>query len=211
MPESLNAAPPPDAVVLFAGANLDQWEARGGGLAPWTVDNGEMTTRNSDIVSRQRFEDFYLHVEFRCPNLPPEVTGQGRSNSGVFLQGRYEIQVLDSYGIAEPGQGDCGALYNHAAPLVNACTPPEEWETYDAFFRAPRFDATGAKIEDARVTLLLNGVLIQNNVALSGQTGGALDENYHEAGPIMLQFHGDAVRYRNVWVQSLPLSGANHY
>jgi len=207
--------PPPDgAIVLFDGGGLDHWTARDGhSPAAWPIlDDRSMLTKGGDIVSRARFVDFQLHVEFRCCASPDGVKGQGRSNSGVFLQGRYEVQVLDSYGIEHaPGKGDCGALYNHAAPLVNACLPPEQWQTYDVFFRAPRFDEGGTKTENARVTILQNGQVIQNNIEVPTQTGAAVDERYDHPGPILLQDHGNDVRFRNVWVLPLPESGAEFY
>ncbi len=207
--------PPTGAVILLGSeaSGMDAFLKRDGSPAVWPVDeNGVALSKGGDIVSRERFTDFQLHVEFCCPDSPPEVKGQGRGNSGVFLQGRYEIQVLDSYGIERaPGKGDCGALYNHAAPLVNASRKPEEWQTYDIFFRAPRFDAEGNKLEDARVTVLQNGVVIQNNVAVPKQTGAAVDEEYHKPGPILLQDHGNDVRFRNVWVLPLAEKGMDYY
>ena len=204
--------PSEGAVVLFDGTNLDHWVQRPGGEpATWPIEDGAMITRGGDILSRERFEDFYLHVEFYCPDSPPDVKGQGRSNSGVFLQGRYEIQVLDSWGIEDPGRGDCGALYNQAAPLVNACRQPDQWQSYEVIFRAPRFDAGGNKTENARATVLQNGRVIQNNQELLRQTGGAVDEDYAAPGPILLQDHGNAVRFRNIWVVPLPATGADHY
>lgn len=207
-------APPAGATVLFNGTNLNAWvKRRGGEPAAWLIDHeGAMVAQNGDIMTRAAFADFYLHLEFCCPDSPPHVTGQGRGNSGVFLQGRYEIQVLDSYNIGkEPGKGDCGALYNHAAPLANACRPPDEWQTYDLFFRAPRFEPGNAKTENARVTALQNGQLIHNNVEVLKQTGAALDENYDQPGPILLQDHGNPVRFRNVWLLPLPAAGADRY
>jgi len=210
---AVTTPPPPGATILFDGTNLDRWVKRGSPdeTADWPIEDRSVITRGGDIVSRDTFRDCYLHVEFLCPNLPPEVTGQGRSNSGVFLQGRYEIQVLDSYGRVPPGKGDCGALYNTAAPLVNACEPPDQWQSYDIVFRAPRFDAAGAKSENARFTILHNGQVIHNNIEVEKQTGGALDQNYGEAGPILLQNHGNDVRYRNVWIVPLPLVGSDRY
>jgi hypothetical protein len=204
--------PPEGAVVLFDGTNLDHWvQRRGGEPAAWPIEDGAMVTRGGDILSRERFDNFHLHVEFYCPDSPPEVTGQGRSNSGVFLQGRYEIQVLDSWGIEDPGRGDCGALYNQAAPLVNACKRPDEWQSYDVIFRAPRFDAQGSKVENARATVLQNGRVVQNNQEMTRQTGAAVDEDYAAPGPILLQDHGNRVRFRNVWAAPLPAAGADHY
>ncbi|MCA1596385.1 MAG: DUF1080 domain-containing protein [Chloroflexi bacterium] len=213
---SAGARPPqPGAIVLFSGKQQDltrNWLQLGTGkAAEWTVDHGAMLTAHSDIYTRERFTDFRLHVEFKVPYMP-NAHGQGRGNSGVYLQGRYEIQVLDSYGIAEPGSGDCGAVYSQAAPLVNACKPPLQWQTYDIFFRAPRFDPnTHEKTEPARVTILQNGILVQNNQVITGPTGAPMDENYSEPGPLRLQYHGNNVQFRNVWVAPLPLHGALHY
>lgn len=212
MTENQTAPPVSGSVVLFDGTNLHQWIRRdGGGPAEWPIENGSMITRGGNIMTRQTFTDFHLHVEFLCPNTGPEVKGQGRSNSGVFLQGRYEIQVLDSFGIENPGKGDCGALYNHAAPLVNACNPPDTWQHYDVVFRAPRFDNQNSKTENARATVTHNGRVVQNNQELLKQTGGSVDENYGAPGPILLQDHGNAVRFRNLWIVPLPPTGADHY
>ena len=212
MTDTTSLPPPADAVVLFDGTSLEHWVKRGSAEpATWPLEDGAMITAGGDIMSRQRFQDFTLHLEFNVPDSPPEVTGQGRGNSGVFLQGRYEIQVLDSWGSAEPGRGDCGALYNYAAPLVNACKRPTEWQSYDVIFRAPRFDASGARTEKARVTVLQNGRVIQNNLELEKQTGGTVDEDYAAPGPLLLQDHGNRVRFRNVWIVPLPAAGADHY
>lgn len=212
MSDSIFVPPPPQAVVLFDGSSLEHWIKRGSAEpATWPIEDGAMVSHGGDIQSRQRFLDFYLHLEFNVPDSPPEVKGQGRGNSGVFLQGRYEIQVLDSWGIADPGRGDCGALYDVYAPLVNACKRPTEWQSYDAVFRAPRFDAGGKRTEKARVTVLQNGIVIQNNVELERQTGGAINQDYAAPGPLMLQDHGNLVRFRNIWIVPLPEKGADHY
>lgn len=212
MNASENNALPQGAVILFDGTNLNGWTKRDGSPAVWPIENGEMVTNGGDIMSRQKFTDFHLHVEFWCNDSPANVSGQGRANSGVFLQGRYEVQVLDSFNIDRaPGKGDCGALYNHAAPLVNACLPPENWQVYDIYFRAPRFGDGGSKTENASVTLLQNGQIIHNNAQLEKATGAPVDENYDQPGPILLQDHGNRVRFRNVWVLELPLRGADYY
>jgi hypothetical protein len=160
-------------------------------------------------VTKERFSDYQLHLEFKTPLLP-DAKGQARGNSGVFMQGRYEIQVLDSFGL-EPGKGDCGALYNKAAPLVNACRPPREWQTYDITFRAPRFDAEGKVTENGRVTVLQNGTCVQNNTEIPGTTWGETFGKLSDPGPIVLQDHGNPVEYRNIWIIPLPAKGLDRY
>lgn len=203
---------PKNAVVLFNGKDLNNWRTRSGDPVGWKIDAGVMTVvpRTGDIVSQEKFTDFQMHLEFRLPNMP-DKKGQARANSGVFLQGRYEIQVLDSYGLNIPGKGDCGAIYDQFAPLVNASRPPLEWQTYDVIFRAPRVDAGGKVVENVRLTVLFNGIVIQNNIGLPGPTGGAIDQNLGEPGPLLLQDHGDLVSYRNIWVIELPLKGSDTY
>jgi hypothetical protein len=139
-------------------------------------------------------------VEFRVP-YEPGKGGQGRGNSGVYLQDRYEVQVLDSFGL-EPGLGDCGALYQIAAPPPAVCLPPLAWQTFDITFRAPRFDASGRKTENARITVIHNGIKIHDNLELPHTTGGAAPGEV-PSGPLRLQDHGNPVRYRNIWVQPL--------
>jgi hypothetical protein len=202
--------PPLDATVLFNGTDVSNWRKRNGDPAGWKVADGVMTAGGGDIVSEQRFTDFQLHLEFRIPDMP-DKKGQARGNSGVYLQGRYEIQVLDSYGIRVPGKGDCGAVYDQFAPLVNACKPPLEWQSYDVIFRAARVDGAGRVTEPVRLTLLQNGIVIQNNLQLPGVTGGAMDKNVGEPGPLLLQDHGDPVQYRNIWALPLPLKGSDRY
>ena len=164
--------PPESAVILFNGKDLNNWTTRNGDDAGWEVEDGVMTVvpRTGDIMTKERFTDHFLHVEFMIPDMP-EATGQGKGNSGVFLQGRYEIQVLDSYGIDVPGKGDCGSIYNQFSPLVNACKPALEWQTYDVIFRAPRLNDAGELEENVRVTAIQNGLVILNNVILPGQRG----------------------------------------
>ena len=204
--------PPDTAVVLFDGKNLSNWTKLDGGAPAWEVADGAMTVTagGGDIVSREQFNDFLLHLEFMTPDMP-DATGQAKGNSGVFLQGRYEIQVLDSYGIDVPGMGDCGAIYNQFASLVNACKPPLEWQTYDAIFRAARVGESGEIEENARVTVLQNGIVIQNNVQMLGATGGATDEDAAEPGSLRLQDHGNPVKYRNIWILPVPLKGSDVY
>jgi len=201
---------PANAVALFNGKDVTNWRQRNGEPANWTVEDGVMTVGHGDIMSDETFLDAYLHVEFRCPDMPSE-TGQAKGNSGVFLQGRYEIQVLDSYGWVAPGLGDCGAIYNQFAPLVPACKPPLEWQTYDAIFRAARLDDAGAVAEGVRLTLLHNGIVVHNNIQLPGVTGGPIDLNEGQPGPLLLQDHGNPVQYRNIWLVHLPLKGSDAY
>jgi len=208
----LPTAPPPNAVILFNGKDLNNWTTRNGGKAGWEVADGVMTVvrGTGDIMTKETFTDFMLHLEFMTPDMP-EATGQAKGNSGVFLQGRYEIQVLDSYGIEVPGKGDCGAIYNQFASLVNACKPPLQWQTYDVIFRAARVDDSGKVTEQARVTVLQNGMVIHNNVQFWGATGGLINDKLGEPGPLLLQDHGNPVKYRNVWIVPLPLKGSDKY
>lgn len=205
---------PFETVVLFDGSTLEHFTARGGGEVGWKLDEDEaamtVVPGAGSIISAEQFTDCFLHLEFRCPDMP-EAEGQAKANSGVFLQGRYEVQVLDSYGWETPGLGDCGAIYNQHAPLVNACKPAEEWQSYDIIFRAPRLDEDGEVIEYPRMTVFLNGVLIHNNAVLTGPTGGQLDENVGEPGPLMLQDHRNEVSFRNIWLVHLPEETSTQY
>lgn len=201
---------PPNAVTLFDGSSLDGWRQVDGAPAVWEIADGAMTVTSGNIVSLERFADAWVHVEWREPDMP-DKTGQAKGNSGVYLQGRYEVQVLDSYGWEVPGLGDCGAIYNQFAPLVNACKPALEWQTYDLIFRAARVDEAGQVLSQARLTVFQNGLVIHNNVELLGVTGGALDEKVGEPGPLLLQDHGDPVSYRNLWLVHLPAQGSDTY
>ena len=201
---------PSGAVRLFNGKDVSNWVKRDGSPAGWPVENGVMSTKGGDIVSLEKHTDFLLHVEFMTPDMP-DATGQHKGNSGVFVQGRYEVQVLDSYGIPVPGKGDCAAVYNMFAPLVNACLPPLQWQTYDVVFRSARVDENGAVVECARMTLLYNGIPVQNNILMETTTAGAVDENVGEPGPLLLQDHGNDVKFRNVWLLPLPLNGSDKY
>jgi hypothetical protein len=192
--------PPAGAIVLLKGSDQSAWLGTDDQPARWkAVDDEAIEVNGSgDIHTKQKFKDFELHVEFRTPEPKPGQTGQARGNSGVYLDDRYEIQVLDSYGL-EPSKGDCGAIYNQKAPDVNAAKPPLEWQTYDITFRAPRFDASGKKTENARVTLIWNGRKVQDNVAITGPTRSP-KENELPEGPIRLQDHHHPVQYRNIWI-----------
>ena len=208
---TLQASPPENAVILFNGRDLSNWTTREGEPAAWKVEDGilQIVPGTGSIMTKEQFTDFLLHLEFRCPDMP-EATGQAKGNSGVFLQGRYEIQVLDSYGFDIPGKGDCGAIYNQYAPLVNACKPAMEWQTYDVVFRAPRVSDDGEVIEPARVTVFQNVLVIQNNVQLA-ILGGERRKIIGTPGPLMLQDHKNDVAYRNIWAVHLPLKGSDTY
>lgn len=208
----MTQTPPESAVVLFNGKDLSNWTTRDGGEPRWNVADDIITVepRTGDIMTKETFTDHFLHVEFMCPDMP-EATGQGKGNSGVFLQGRYEIQVLDSYGIEVPGKGDCGSIYNQFAPLVNACKPALEWQTYDVIFRAPRLNDAGEMLANVRVTVIQNGLVILNNVQLPGMTGANIDSAVGKPGPLLLQDHGNHLKFRNIWAVPLPLEGSDQY
>ena len=159
----------------------------------------EVVPNSGTIITKRKFKDFHLHLEFRTPFLPGK-TGQARGNSGLYLQGRYEIQILDSYGL-EGVDNECGGIYKVAIPRVNMCAPPLQWQSYDVTFTAPRFDSDGNKIRNAQVTVLHNGVPIHKELVLPGPTGGAIPGGEPpEPGPIMLQDHGNLVQFRNIWI-----------
>ena len=200
--------PPSDAIVLFDGTDLSAWRNRNGAAAGWVVRDGAMEAVPGAgyVYTRQAFGDVQLHVEWAAP-APPKDSGQGRGNSGVFLMGEYELQVLDSYHNDTYPDGQAGAAYGQYPPLVNAALPPGAWQSYDIVFRRPRFDAAGALLSPARMTAFQNGVLIQDNVALWGPTDWLQADRYvadSGRGPIALQDHGNPVRYRNIWVRELP-------
>lgn len=200
------AAPPADAIILLDGSSMTEWSRPGGEPAGWRVDGvpgGAMTIvpGTGSIVSKREFQDAQIHVEFMTPVNGGE--GQDRGNSGVYIQGRYEIQVLDSYRSTTYPTGQCGAVYGQHVPQVNVCRPPGQWQTFDIIFRAARFDAAGAKTDNARVTVLHNGVLIHDNVEIRGITGGSIAPETRDAGPLYLQDHGHEVQYRNIWIRPL--------
>jgi hypothetical protein len=201
--EDVKSTPPPEnAVVLFDGKNLDAWTKQDGKTpAAWKLVDGGATQVNGtgNIVTREKFGGtFKLHVEFRVP-YEPKNQGQGRGNSGVYVQGRYEVQVLDSYGL-ESKNNDCGAIYEVAAPLKNACKAPTVWQSYDIEFHAPKFE-NGKKTEPARMTVYQNGVKIHDDVKIPvDNTRAGAGGDPSKPGPILLQDHGNPVQYRNIWL-----------
>jgi hypothetical protein len=195
--------PPSDALVLFDGHDLSHWKGEHGAAAKWKVDNGIVEVNGTgNIVTTEEFGDVQVHVEWASPS-EVKGEGQGRGNSGVYLQGRYEVQVLDSYQNKTYFNGQAGALYGVAAPLVNACRKPGEWQAYDIIFHAPRRSQDG-NVEPGSVTVLHNGILVLDHVAVSGKsTTAAAFEGVVAKGPLMLQDHGNPVRYWNVWIRRL--------
>ncbi|HMQ47466.1 MAG TPA: DUF1080 domain-containing protein [Saprospiraceae bacterium] len=200
--------PPSDAIVLFDGTSLQEWVTAADGSAPsWTINSdGSMTVKpqSGDIKTKRVFGDIQLHLEFRTPSVV-ESEGQGRGNSGVFFQERYEVQVLDNYQNRTYTNGQAGSIYKQSMPLVNACRPPGEWQTYDIVFIAPRFNADGQKIASGRITVFHNGVLVQHYTEVMGTTEyiGLPKNIAHDKGSIKLQDHGNLVSYRNIWVREL--------
>ncbi|MCL4222692.1 MAG: DUF1080 domain-containing protein [Phycisphaerales bacterium] len=195
------AAAPPEAIVLFDGSSLGAWQTAEGKSAPWTLHERDMVIKpgTGSIQTRQAFGPMHLHIEFCIPPSPEEVSGQARGNSGVYLAGLYEIQILDAFDAA-PASNLAGGIYGIQAPLVNAARRAGEWQTYDIDFAPPRFDHRGNKTAEAMTTVIFNGVVIHERVAIPGPTGGGLSSTEAATGPIMLQDHGDAIRFRNIWV-----------
>jgi len=197
------AKPPRGAVVLFDGTSADKWHQRGSNQpCKWRLEDACLVVKpgESDIVTNEIFGDYRLHVEFWLPYMANE-SGQGRANSGVYQQGRYEIQVLDSYKNPTYKAGGCGAIYSFKDPDKDAILPPQEWNTYDVTFRAARFDASGKQTENPRITVIHNGIKIHDNVELTIEhTGGSMDGLPPGQGPIVLQNHGAPVRFRNIWI-----------
>ena len=198
---------PSDAIVLFDGKDLSHWAQKDGSAAKWKVENGyfEVVPKTGELHTRDAFGDCQLHVEFSEPN-PPKGEDQDRGNSGVFLMGLYEIQVLDSYQSKTYADGQAAAVYGQYPPLVNASRPPGQWQTYDIIFHGPRFDGSGTLTRPARVTVLHNGVLVQDNVEIAGPTAHGDRPKYQatpEKLPLALQDHNHPVRYRNIWIRNL--------
>lgn len=200
-------APPSDAVVLFDGTDLSNWEKSDGSEAEWKVENDHMTIvpRTGGIQTKQGFGDIQLHIEWKSPEIV-KGEGQGRGNSGVFLMGKYEIQILDSYDNYTYTNGQAASVYKQSIPLVNASREPGKWQIYDIIFTAPIFNDQGRVTHPARITVIHNGVLVQNNVEIWGSTEyiGIPTYTKHPGKlPIGLQDHGDLISFRNIWVREL--------
>lgn len=197
---------PSDAIVLFDGTGFSEWQHLDGKEVGWKNEDKAMTVEKGagNIKTKKEFGDIQLHLEFRTP-AEVKGEGQGRGNSGVFFQERYEVQVLDNYGNETYSNGQAGSVYKQSMPLVNACKKPGEWQTYDIIFTAPRFNADGIRVAAGRLTVIQNGVLVQNNVEIQGSTEyiGLPKNVAHGKASIMLQDHGDKVSYRNIWVREL--------
>jgi hypothetical protein len=205
-PEAAGRAPS-DAVILFDGRDASKWKGRDRDC-PWTVENGvlQVAPGTGDIETRDAFGDCQLHLEWAAP-ASVKGESQGRGNSGVFLMGRYEIQVLDCYQNPTYADGTTAAIYSQYPPLVNACRPPGEWQTYDIIWEGPRFEGERL-VKPAYLTVLHNGVIVHNHVELLGGTGHRNCVEYRphpQTGPLRLQDHGDLVRFRNIWYR--PLKG----
>jgi len=204
-PVLIDPGPPPsDAIVLFDGKDLSKWKAQNGGEPKWKLlGEGAMeVTGTGSIMTREEFGDCQLHVEWATPAVV-KGEGQGRGNSGVYLQGRYEIQVLDSYTNKTYFNGQAGAFYLNAAPLVNASRRPGEWQSYDIIFHAPKQGPDGQAVPGS-FTVLHNGVLVQDHIPIKGGAStAALFKGVTPTGPLVLQDHGNPVRYRNIWLRKL--------
>lgn len=207
---SVNAAPataPSDAIILFDGKDLSKWKSKKtGGEAKWTVADGAMSVApgTGDIETKQQFDDYQLHIEFRTPSVV-KGDGQGRGNSGIFMQGLYELQVLDNYNNVTYSNGQAGAIYKQTMPLVNACKKPGEWQSYDVVYTSPKFNKDSMFIAPAYITVFHNGVLVQNHTPIFGTTPyeGQPVYKVHGKGPIMLQDHDNTTSFRNIWLREL--------
>lgn len=198
---------PSDAIVLFNGKDLSNFKSKNGGDAKWVVKDGYMMVKGGtgDIVTKQGFGDCQLHIEWKTPDTV-KGDGQGRGNSGIFLMGRYELQVLDNFNNRTYSNGQAGSMYKQNMPLVNVCRKPGEWQTYDVIFTAPRFNNDSTLQSPARITVLQNGVLVQSNFTLWGGTEyiGIPKYTMHaDKEPITLQDHGNPVCFRNIWIREL--------
>jgi hypothetical protein len=198
---------PSDAIVLFDGKNFSNWEGDKNQPIGWTMENGAMIVKGGSggIKTKRGFGDCQMHIEFRTP-AEVKGDGQGRGNSGIFLMGKYELQVLDNYNNKTYVNGQAGSMYKQLPPMVNACRPPGEWQTYDIIFTAPRFYDDGRLKSQARITVIHNGVLVQNNTTIWGSTeyiGSPVYKKHSDKEPIFLQDHGNPTAFRNIWIREL--------
>jgi hypothetical protein len=198
-------AAPSDAIVLFDGKDFSQWESTNGGEVKWKIENGAMivTEKSGNIQTKQSFGDCQLHIEWRTP-AQVVGEGQGRGNSGIFFQKKYELQILDSYDNKTYFDGQAGSVYTQNPPLVNACRKPGEWQTYDVVYMAPRFNSDGKVEIPARITVFQNGVLVQNNYIIKGTTYDKTTGYVpHHKMPLELQDHSNPTAFRNIWIREL--------
>jgi len=200
--------PPSDANVLFDGKDLSKFKDGD----KWEIKDGYAITKGGDITSKESFGDFQMHIEFATPEkVDPKQTGQGRGNSGVYIMGKYEVQILDSYENKTYFDGQCASLYKQQPPMVNACRKPGEWQTYDIVFEAPKFDESSKEvkvIKPAIVTVFHNGVCVQNHFELKGGTFYDAPAHYEKHAaklPFRLQYHGNPMRFRNIWVRDIAM------
>lgn len=198
---------PSDAIILFNGKNGSAWQQSNGKDFAWNVDSGYMMVKpgTGNIQTKQSFGSCQIHIEWRSPKIV-KGEGQGRGNSGIFLMGHYEVQVLDNYNNRTYSNGQAASIYKQRMPLVNVCRPPGEWQTYDIIFTAPQFNTDTTLKTAARVTILHNGVLVQNNTEIWGSSayiGISKYEMHSSKEPIVLQDHGDLVSFRNIWIREL--------
>lgn len=205
-PGKTDAAPPSDAVVLFDGTNLDKWISPDNAAPKWKIEDGAVTVvpGTGSLTTKESFGDCQLHIEWRSPFVT-EGPGQDHGNSGIFLQSRYEVQVLNNYENKTYANGQAGSIYKQTPPMVNACRNTGEWQSYDIIYMAPRFNKEGKRIIPGRITVLHNGVLVQNNTEIQGTTvyKGLPRNIAHGEGPLFLQDHGNPVSYRNIWIRRL--------
>ena len=206
-PGKTSSEAPSDAIVLFNGKDLSEWTGAKKPEVVWTIEGDAMVVKpgGGNIKTKKGFGDCQLHIEFRTPAVV-QGQGQGRGNSGIFLMGKYELQVLDNYNNTTYVNGQAGSIYKQLPPMVNACRPPGEWQTYDVIFTAPRFYEDGRLQSQARITVIQNGVLVQNNMSLWGGTeyiGSPVYKKHADKEAIELQDHGNTTAFRNIWIREL--------
>lgn len=200
-PGKTDSEPPSDAIVLFDGKDLSKWKNG----EKWDVKDGVATSQRTDISTKDSFGDCQLHVEFATPEKV-SGTGQGRGNSGVFMMNKYEIQILDSYDNKTYFDGQCASIYKQTPPMVNACRKPGEWQSYEIIFTVPEFAEDGKVVKPAYATVIQNGIVVQNHFALLGSTFYDQPPHYEKHAarmPIRLQFHGNPVKFRNIWIREI--------